>query len=218
MIDQVPDMSRQALDLHTERTDRQTRRRVLVAGTLVVAGFGVSVSALDRAFGQPAPATPACHDGDEATVHQTAGPYFKANSPERADFTEPGIGGRVMEVTGFVLNRQCRPIARALIDVWQADAEGVYDLKGFRLRGHLFSGTDGRYMLRTIIPGLYPGRTRHIHVRVQAPNRPVLTTQLYFPGERMNLSDTLYRSELAMRVAPTGEHLAGQFDFVLDLR
>jgi protocatechuate 3,4-dioxygenase beta subunit len=196
----------------------QTRRRVLVAGTLVAAGFGVFVAARNRAFGEAAAATPACHDGDEPTAHQTAGPYFKPNSPERSDLIEPGMAGQVMELSGFVLTRQCKPVARALIDVWQADANGAYDLKGFRLRGHVFSGTDGRYVLRTIVPGPYAGRTRHIHVRVQAPGRPMLTTQLYFAGEPGNRADSLYRRELAMRLAPADERVAGQFDFVLDLR
>jgi protocatechuate 3,4-dioxygenase beta subunit len=193
-----------------------TRRRVFAAGALVVAGFDVTVPSL-RAFAETAAATPACHDGDEPTARQTAGPYFKPNSPERADLIEPGVAGQVMELSGLVLTERCRPVARALIDVWQADASGAYDLKGFRLRGHLFSDAGGRYALRTIVPGLYSGRTRHIHVRVQAPGRPVLTTQLYFPGERDNRADGLYRRELEMKVAPAGERLAGQFDFVLDL-
>ena len=194
-----------------------SRRRVLLTGALVAAGFDVTVSALDRALGEGVPATPTCHDGDEPTVRQTAGPYFKPNSPERADLIAPGMAGRVMELSGFVLTRRCTPVARALVDVWQADADGLYDQQGFRLRGHMFSGADGRYALRTIMPGLYSGRTRHIHVRVQAPGQPVLTTQIYFPGERDNRSDSLYRRALEMKVAATGERLAGQFDFVLDL-
>jgi protocatechuate 3,4-dioxygenase beta subunit len=128
------------------------------------------------------------------------------------------MSGQLMELSGIVITQRCRPVARALIDVWQADAKGSYDLKGFRLRGHMFSGADGRYMLRTIVPGPYPGRTRHIHMRVQSPGRSVLITQLYFPGERGNRADSLYRRELEMRVATAGESLTGQFDFVLDQR
>jgi protocatechuate 3,4-dioxygenase beta subunit len=211
-------MRRKPLCDRASASGAPTRRRVLVAGALVAAGFDVTVSSLDRAFGETAAATPACHDGDEPTAHQTAGPYFKPNSPERADLIEPGMAGQVMQLSGLVLTQRCRPVARALIDVWQADAGGAYDLKGFRLRGHLFTDANGRYALRTIVPGLYSGRTRHIHVRVQAPGRPVLTTQLYFPGERDNRADGLYQRELEMRVAPVAERLAGQFDFVLDLK
>jgi len=60
---------------------------------------------------------------------------------------------------------------------------------GYRLRGHQFTDEAGRYALETVVPGLYPGRTRHLHVKVQAPNQPVLTTQLYFPGQPSNATD-----------------------------
>jgi protocatechuate 3,4-dioxygenase beta subunit len=50
------------------------------------------------------------------------------------------------------------------------------------IRGHVFANAEGRYHFRTILPALYPGRTRHYHVKVQAPEHPVLTTQLYFSG------------------------------------
>jgi protocatechuate 3,4-dioxygenase beta subunit len=163
------------------------------------------------------PATPMCHDGDEPTARQTDGPYFKPRSPERADLIERGMAGRPLEVSGFVLDRKCRPVTRALIDVWQADDGGAYDLKGFRLRGHLFTDASGRFTLRTIVPGIYTGRTRHIHVKVQAPGRPVLTTQLYFPDEPLNRSDGLFRRELTMRVARADDRMLGRFDFVLDL-
>jgi protocatechuate 3,4-dioxygenase beta subunit len=127
--------------------------------------------------------TPACPDADDVTLAQTEGPYFTPNSPERASLLESGIAGTRLTLTGFVVSRECRPIARALLDFWQADDAGNYDNSGYRLRGHQFTDNNGRFQLETIVPGLYPGRTRHIHVKVQAPNQPILTTQLYFPGE-----------------------------------
>ena len=161
--------------------------------------------------------TPQCHDGDEPTLRQTEGPYFKPRSPQRDDLVDAGVPGELLQVSGFVLTRGCRPVPHALIDVWQADAAGAYDARGFRLRGHLFTGADGRYSLRTIIPGLYPGRTRHIHVKVQAPGGRVLTTQLYLPDEPRNAGDGLFSRELVMRMGEGDEHRAGRFDFVLDL-
>ena len=108
---------------------------------------------------------------------------------------------------------------RALVDVWHADEFGEYDNRGFRYRGHLFTDAEGRYRFRTIMPALYPGRTRHYHVKVQAPARPVLTTQLYFPAdEAANRRDGLFRQALLMRVAEAGDGLAARFDFVLDMR
>jgi protocatechuate 3,4-dioxygenase beta subunit len=162
-------------------------------------------------------ATPACHDSDPETLRQSDGPFFKPSSPERADLRDGGPPGRPLDVTGFVVCRACRPVGRTLIDVWQADDTGRYDNRGFRLRGHLFTDAAGRFTLRTIVPAAYDGRTRHIHVKVQAPGRPVLTTQLYFPDEPLNRTDGLFRRELMMRLEKADDRLIGRFDFVLDL-
>ena len=70
----------------------------------------------------------------------------------------------------------------------------------------------------SILPALYPGRTRHYHIKVQAPERPVLTTQLYFPDEPANRRDGLFRRDLAMRITEAPDGLAARFDFVLDMR
>jgi protocatechuate 3,4-dioxygenase beta subunit len=189
---------------------------ILTRRHLLSAAAALAVPELAFAQGE-LPATPACHDGDEPTVRQTEGPFFKPSSPQRADLREAGLAGRPLDVSGFVVSRACRPAAGALIDVWQADEKGRYDNRGFRLRGHLFADEAGRFTLRTIVPGAYEGRTRHIHVKVQAPGRPVLTTQLYFPDEPLNRSDGLFRRELTMRLAQADDRLLGRFDFVLDL-
>jgi hypothetical protein len=113
---------------------------------------------------------PACTSPAALTPAQTEGPYYKPNSPERASLSEPGIGGTKLIVTGYVLTKDCQPIANAWLDFWQADDKGAYDNAGYRLRGHLFTDETGRYTLETIVPGEYPGRTEHIHAKVQAPN------------------------------------------------
>ena len=190
-----------------------TRRRLLAAGAFAVTGIIGDGSAV----AEPLPVTPQCRDGDEPTVRQTAGPYFKPSSPQRTDLVEPNSKGRLVELSGLVLTRSCRPVARALIDLWHADERGDYDNAGFRYRGHLFTDDAGRYRFRTILPALYPGRTRHYHVKVQAPQQPVLTTQLYFPDEQGNSRDGLFRRELVMRMAEAGDGLSAQFAFVLDL-
>jgi protocatechuate 3,4-dioxygenase beta subunit len=193
--------------------DTPTRRAVLGAGVFAAG----SLLRIDSSVAQaPLPPTPACHDGDEATLRQTEGPFFKPSSPERADLLEAGMAGQPIELVGFVLSRACKPLAGALMDFWQADDKGRYDNSAFRLRGHQFSDAEGRYRLRSILPGVYAGRTRHIHVKVQPSGGRVLTTQLYFPGEPQNRSDGLFRSELLMRTAKTAGWLAGRFDFVLD--
>ena len=192
--------------------DRPTRRAVLGAGAMAAG----SLLGIDRSAAEgPLPPTPACHDGDEATLAQTEGPYFKPSSPERIELFEEGMAGQPIELVGLVLTRACKPVPGALLDFWQADAKGAYDNSGFRLRGHQFTDAEGRYRLRSIVPGVYPGRTRHIHVKVQPRGGQVLTTQLYFPGEAKNRSDGLFRKELLMRTAKNAGWLAGRFDFVV---
>ncbi len=156
-------------------------------------------------------ATPACDDGDEATPEQTEGPYFLPDSPERTSLMESGVRGTRLVLAGRVLDTGCRPIRRALLDFWQADGDGEYDLEGFRLRGHQFTDGSGRFRLVTVVPGLYPGRTRHIHVKVQRPRGQVLTTQLYFGDEPANDSDGIFDPELVM----AGDRRRARFDFVL---
>jgi protocatechuate 3,4-dioxygenase beta subunit len=193
--------------------DPPTRRAVLGAGVFAAG----SLIRIDTSLAQaPLSPTPACHDGDEATLRQTEGPFFKPSSPERVELLEAGMAGQPIELAGFVLSRACKPLAGALLDFWQADDKGRYDNSGFRLRGHQFSDAEGRYRLRSIVPGAYVGRTRHIHVKVQPRGGRVLTTQLYLPGEPQNRSDGLFRSDLLMRTAKNEGWLAGRFDFVLD--
>jgi len=190
-----------------------TRRRVITASV----AFGAALPLGRIAWGQT-PLTPACHDGDEPTLAETEGPFFKSRSPERADLIEPGVKGRPMVLTGQVLDRGCKPLARALVDLWHADDNGDYDNKGFRLRGHVFTDAEGHYRFRTIVPALYTGRTRHFHLKVQPAGARLLTTQLYFPDEPMNRRDGLFRSELLMRMARAGEDLEGRFDFIVASR
>jgi protocatechuate 3,4-dioxygenase beta subunit len=117
-----------------------------------------------------------------------------------------------------VVATDCRPIERALIDFWQADDAGEYDNQGYRLRGHQFSQAKGAWRLETVVPGIYTGRTRHIHVKVQAPDGPVLTTQLYFPDEPANAGDGIFRQELLLRdVRDAGDARRASFTFVLEV-
>src|SRR3712207_90751 len=78
--------------------------------------------------------TPECVEGpDQATPEQTEGPYCTPNSPERTSLVEDGVRDDRLLVAGRVLSTDCRPIGRALLDFWQADGDGEYDLDGFRL-------------------------------------------------------------------------------------
>jgi hypothetical protein len=111
-------------------------RRQMLSGTLASSGLGLLIRYPTLSFAQSAAPTPQCHDGDEATIRQTEGPYFKPSSPQRADLIEPDARARLVEVNGQVLTRSCRPIERALLDLWHADEHGEYDNASFRYRGH----------------------------------------------------------------------------------
>jgi protocatechuate 3,4-dioxygenase beta subunit len=196
----------------------QSARRRFLAGLAGAGAVGLFAPRLSEfAFAQDGlTPTPACEDGDDPTPAQTPGPFYLPDSPRRANLREEGMAGVPIVLTGTVLSRSCRTIPNALVDLWQADDAGRYDVDGARLRGHQFTDADGRYRFETILPGLYPGRTRHFHVRYQAPNIPVLTTQLYLPDEPANRRDRLFRPELLVRLVDAPGATA-RFDTVLDL-
>lgn len=149
------------------------------------------------------------------TPEQTEGPYFTPGSPERSDLRDPGMAGTTLVVSGYVVTTDCTPVAGAVIDVWQADSTGAYDNSGYTLRGHLLSAADGSYTFTTIVPGIYPGRTEHIHVKVTPPGGATLTTQLYFPGVAENDGDGIFDPAVLLTIAETADGLGGTFIFVL---
>jgi protocatechuate 3,4-dioxygenase beta subunit len=198
---------------------RITRRRLLEGSTavsvaLVLGSCNDDGAEPERRRVELTP-TPACDDGDEPTRSQTEGPYYTPDTPLRSNLVEAGLEGERLAVTGLVVDTRCRPIPRALLDFWQADAAGAYDTNGYRLRGHQFTDRRGRYRLDTIVPALYPGRTRHIHVKAQRPGGEVLTTQLYFPAEPSNRDDSIFDAALLMDVHRGGAGRRAAFTFVL---
>jgi protocatechuate 3,4-dioxygenase beta subunit len=166
---------------------------VLARRSLLAAGLALPLQALAQAC--------------RVTPRQTEGPFFKPSSPERRVLaSSPSL-----VLSGQVWGKDCKPVAHALLEFWHADEHGEYDNAGFRYRGHQFTDAEGRYRLETILPGEYPGRTRHIHVKVQAAGSPILTTQLYFPNDPGNARDGLFRPELTVRTDRPG---LASFDFV----
>lgn len=161
--------------------------------------------------------------GTEASIE---GPYYREGAPERADLTERGTPGVPLEIEGRVTSIDCKtPLAGVELDVWQADHSGHYDNDGSMppgrvlLRGKLRTDDDGRYRVKTIVPGRYLNgrqyRPAHVHVKLRAPGHPLLTTQLYFPDDPYNEIDPFIHRSLVMNVEKRDRILLARYDFVL---
>jgi protocatechuate 3,4-dioxygenase beta subunit len=141
------------------------------------------------------------------TPAQTLGPYYPDRMPLDQDNDllvindniTPAVG-QVSWVSGRVLSPAGSPVRGALVEIWQADNNGAYIHSqspianrdaNFQGYGKFLTGSTGEYLFRTVKPGLYPGRTRHIHYQITMPgsSRQQLVTQLYVEGDSLNSSD-----------------------------
>ncbi len=181
-------------------------RPSVVAGCLsMVLGAAVAAS--------PGAASAACN-GFGLTPGQIGGTHFKS-SPARHSVLVAGTQGTRIMLSGYVLTSGCRAIRGARIDFWQANANGVYDDTGVRLRSHQFTDARGHYWLQTILPGPYANRTRHLHVTVRARGEATVTTMLYFPGVALNAHDPFFDRRLLVRLRVVKRRFQARFDFVL---
>ena len=174
-----------------------SRRRLLKLSSRMCLQLGLLAPAIitTRKSWAQTPITPSC---GKPTLPQIAGPFFIPHSPERNSLIESGMTAKRLRLRGQVVDTHCQPVPGALIDFWQCDDKGEYDNQGYRLRGHQFATSGGQFVLETLVPGAYPGRTPHLHVRVQRKGGALLTTQLYLPGHPGNSSDFLFDPRLTM--------------------
>src|SRR5437764_2372722 len=177
--------------------DRFTRRGSLLKAGGLLAGLAAAGGwrVADSEGAGPA----AVEAGAVACVlapEQTEGPYYIPKEKIRRNITE-GRPGRPLTLRLQVVNAStCKPIKGAAVDVWHADAAGIYS--GFGqgagnrtfMRGIQRTNAKGFATFRTVYPGWYPGRTVHVHVKVHLGGRVVHTGQLYF---RDSLTDAVYR-------------------------
>ena len=145
------------------------------------------------------------------------GPYWIPNSPERSNLREPGEGP-LLDLYVSVINQDCELIPNAWIDIWHADSKGDYDKKGWGYRGHHFTDESGYSILETVFPGLYPGRTSHIHVKVRGATPSIFTTQLYFPDLPENDDDFFYHPDLEVSILDEDSdgNIIAEFQFVVE--
>ena len=181
------------------------------------------------------------------TPGQTEGPFYPVTLPTDRDADLVRVQGQatqavghITHVSGRVLDKRGEIVRGAMVEIWQCDANGVYnhpgDSGGQRRHDAAFQGYgrtnvdgSGRYTFRTIKPVAYPGRTPHIHFKVRAPGVGVLTTQMYVEGEAQNerdgvlrgIRDAKARQSVIVRLDPAADiepnALKGTFDIVLNL-
>ena len=150
------------------------------------------------------------------TPRNPEGPFYSPGAPERSSLIEPGSTGTPVILKGRVMTVDCQSLPGTLLDFWQTDANGEYDNQGFRFRGKLFADEMGNYQLETILPGLYPGRPAHIHVKVTPAGGTELTTQIYFPGPEFGDADQFVEAALIADLAENADgDVVAVFDFVL---
>ena len=180
------------------------------------------------------------------TPGQTEGPFYPVTLPADMDNDLVRVEGHAAEalgqvthIVGRVRDKRGEPVRGAMVEIWQCDANGIYNHPGqpglqrrdtaFQGYGRSETGSDGGYNFRTIRPVAYPGRTPHIHFKVHAPGTGRLTTQMYVAGEGRNATDGVLnairnaaqRESVIVRLEPAGalepNALRGIFNIVLDI-
>ena len=178
-----------------ERPDETRRRmlRLMAMGAIFASRPGAYADELVR--------TPA----------QTEGPFFPDKLPLDTDNdliiindTITPSAGEITWVTGKILDPTGQPVRNALVEIWQADANGAYLHSGsdngekrdkhFQGYGRFLTGSDGTYGFRTIKPVPYPGRAPHIHMAVKIKGRKELITQCYIAGHPGNEKDGIWKN------------------------
>jgi hydroxyquinol 1,2-dioxygenase len=207
--------------------DGKRQEFILVSDTL-----GVSMLVDFINYGKHAKAT-------ESTV---TGPFFVPGAPDVAiggTIAGPGTPGEPARVSGTVKDVSGKPIAGALLDVWQASGEGFYDVQqsgGTNLRGKIRTDANGEFWFRTVLPvsypvptdgpvgrmlkatGRHPMRPGHLHFAIEAPGFRRLVTHLFTAGDKYLDSDAVFGVKKSLvvkyRKAKSGEWTV-HHDFVL---
>lgn len=185
------------------KPQKMTRRTALTLGVTAVAG-GTVGSVFPPVIGEAS---------DCETPVQTEGPFFPKHEQADKDLDLTVIQGRstqalgaVVYVSGQVLGDDFKPVPGALVDVWQANKHGRYHHEddpntepvdeNFQGWGQIRTDENGRYSIKTIIPGAYPvdeewWRPPHVHFKVAKRGYHELVTQMYFDGDALNDKDSI---------------------------
>jgi protocatechuate 3,4-dioxygenase beta subunit len=205
-------------------TRREILEKCIALGSVAIASSFPASAMLD-AFGQL-----------EARIRRPTppnelGPFYKKRAPETAMLRAAGDPGMPLNVSGQVFNTRGDALSNAVVEVWQTDHLGHYDLDGYRYRGKLPVDQAAKYKFDSVMPGHYPDRVcQHIHYLVTAPGHKPLVTQLYFatdpvfegdPDHNFSRDPLIHSRELVRPVVLTGDphdiEAAVRFELVLEL-
>lgn len=184
------------------------------------------------------------HSRDVGTEGNLEGPLYVPNAPERNFGDRIGIDpeGKTLHLSGRVLSPNGEAIANALVDVWQPNSKGLYDIQDpsqpqGNFRGQFKTNSEGKYQFETVIPigyrvpssgpcgevlqllGRHTWRAAHIHFKLSAPNYSPLTTQIYIAGDPHLDSDTTFAVRTAIIQPQQHEQSSfytSEFDFILN--
>ena len=170
-------------------------------GLLIGASIGTSLLPLSSAFAADAIPTPS----------QTEGPFYPTGFPADMDNDllqvhgqQARAVGEVLHLRGRVIGVDGRPLAGTLVEIWQCDAQGLYDHPrqpgrdrrdaAFQGYGRMLADAEGFYRFRTLKPVAYPGRTPHIHLKAATGDGRLLVSQFYVAGDPRNERDGVFRA------------------------
>lgn len=173
------------------------------------------------------------------TPRDAEGPFYPRSIPVDADADLTRVAGRSgaasgtpLYLAGRVVATDGKPVAGAVLELWQCDAHGTYHHVGasgrldenFQGYGRATSASDGGYAFKTIRPVPYGGRPPHLHFRLSHPDARALTTQLYLKGEssERGWGGAFARERDRLEIAPVAAQgrepgaLAASYTFVLE--
>ncbi|HSF79898.1 MAG TPA: hypothetical protein VLA49_01610 [Anaerolineales bacterium] len=208
---------------------------VITLGFLILAACNISERPTSGPVPQPEAEKMEPVEVAYFTPAQQEGPYYPVDKPadhdnDLVDFAgaSQAPAGEILSLAGVVYDANGQRVQGALIEIWQTDSNGIYlhpddpdtDQRdpNFQFYGETVTGADGVYSFRTILPGIYEPRPRHIHVKLRLDGEELLTTQFYF-GNEVSLSGA--EANLVIELAPAEDDLGnpiwvGERDIILN--
>jgi catechol 1,2-dioxygenase len=167
---------------------RKVDRREFISTSALVAVAIISPGIISCKEDTPGKTNDLC-----STTADILGPFYKAGAPFREDIIPAENTAEPLVVRGKVFDGCNGELKNAIVEIWNANHEGVYDNTTFRFRGSYETNDDGNYRFKTIIPGRYLNggtfRPSHIHFRITAPDHQELVSQIYFKDDPFINSD-----------------------------